>query len=122
MSDDLRKQRSGSSEGTGRAHRAWDAYAQVVNRATPAAVDRAVERLAKSWTEELLGFWLCWHVYGGFEGLERAGWERRTIFRRLRRFRLVFKKHPDEYSVVGVDVDPQVFWEHYLESKFDEEQ
>ena len=121
MVDDLRKQRSESSEGTGRARRAWEAYARAVNRARPAAVDRAVQRLAKSWTEELLGFWLCWHLYGGFEGLERAGWERRTIYRRLKKFRLVFKKHPDEYGVVGVDVDPKAFWEHYLESRFRDE-
>jgi hypothetical protein len=115
MTDDLRKQRLESSEGAGRARRVWEAYAATVNRLRPAVVDRAVQRLAVGWTEELVGFWVCWHLYGGFEGLQRAGWERRTIYRRLKKFRLAFGKHPDEYQLVGVGLDPEAFWDAYLD-------
>ena len=118
---DLRKQSSESSEGTGRARQAWDAYARAVNSVRPRWFDEAVRRLAFSWTEELLGFWMAWHLYGGFEGLEKAGWHRATIFRKLKKFRSVFKVHPDEYRVVGVTLDRQAFWDHYLKPKAERE-
>ena len=115
MSDDLRRQRSESFEGNGRARRRlWDAYADAANQIRPRWWDDAFEKLGVKWTEELMGFWLSWHLYGGFEGLERAGWNERTIYRRLKRFRLVFGKHPDDYAVVGVDLDPEAFWKRYL--------
>jgi hypothetical protein len=114
MSEDLRKQRMESSEGRGRARRLWDSYAEAANRIRPAAIDRAGQRLAATWSADLLGFWLSWHLYGGFEGLERAGWHRATIYRKLKVFRMVFKKHPDEYQVAGVILDPRAFWDAYL--------
>jgi hypothetical protein len=117
MTDDLRKQRSESSEGKGVARRAWDRYAEAANLIRPKWFDRAVDRLAAYWTADLLGFWLAWHLFGGFEGLEKAGWHRATIYRKLKRFRTVFGKHPDEYTVVGVELDRQAFWDHYLKPK-----
>lgn len=115
--DDLRPERSESAEGAGRARSAWDAYAEAVNRFRPQWFDNAVRDLALRWSEEMLGFWVAWHLYGGFDGLRRAGWSERTIYRRLKRFRLVFKKHPDEYQHPGVTLDPEGFWEHYLKPK-----
>ncbi len=44
------------------------------------------------------------------------------LTRRLKRFRTVFGKHPDEYRVVGVELDPQAFWEHCLKPKLDAEE
>lgn len=117
MSDDLRKERSESAEGAGRARRAWEAYSDAVNRFRPKFIDDAVKDLALKWTEEMMGFWMAWHLYGGFEGLKRAGWSERTIYRRLKKFRLVFKKHPDEYQHPGVTLDPEAFWEVYLERR-----
>ncbi|MDP3984226.1 MAG: hypothetical protein Q8Q52_04370 [Acidimicrobiia bacterium] len=114
MSDDLRKRRAESVEGKGRARRAWDAYAAAANRLRPKWVDDSLRQLALRWTEDMLGFWLAWHVYGGFEGLKRAGWNERTIYRRLKRFRLVFKKHPDEFELAGVTLDLEKFWNEHL--------
>ena len=114
MEEDLRKERSESAEGAGRARRAWEAYSDAVNRLRPKFIDDAVKDLALRWTEEMLGFWVAWHLYGGFDGLLRAGWSERTIYRRLKRFRLVFKKHPDDYQHPGVTLDPEGFWEMYL--------
>ena len=117
MSDDLRKQRSESSEGKGRARRAWEAYAAAANSVRPGWVDQAIKRLAGNWTADLMGFWMMWHLHGGFEGLERIGWHRATIYRKLKKFRTVFKVHPDEYAVVGVKLDRQAFWDHYLKNR-----
>jgi hypothetical protein len=114
---DLRSKRSESAEGMGRARRAWDAYAAAVNRFRPKFIDDALRDLALRWSEEMLGFWVAWHLYGGFEGLKRAGWAERTIYRRLKRFRLVFHKHPDEFEHPGVRLDPEAFWKYYLERK-----
>ena len=32
---------------------------------------------------ELIGFWVAWHLAGGFDNLERGGWHRATIFRKV---------------------------------------
>ena len=117
MSDDLRKQRSESSEGKGRAQRAWEAYAAEANKHRPGWIEDAIKRLTGRWTSELMGFWMMWHLHGGFEGLERIGWHRATIFRKLKKFRTIFKVHPDEYKVVGVTLDRQAFWDYYLKGR-----
>ena len=54
--------------------------------------------------------------------MEKAGWHRATIYRKLKKFRMVFNKHPDEYQVVGVDLDPKAFWDFYLKPKLDAEE
>ena len=122
MSDDLREDASESSEGRGRARRAWDAYAEAANRVRPKWWDNSFQRLGAKWIEDLMGFWLSWHLYGGFEGLKRAGWSERRIYTKLKRFRLVLGKHPDDYVVVGVDLNPEAFWKHYLEPNTGDEE
>ena len=32
---------------------------------------------------ELIGFWVAWHLAGGFTALEEGGWHRATIFRKV---------------------------------------
>lgn len=57
-----------------------------------------------------LGFWIAWHQAGGFEALERAGWHRTTIFRKLKRFRRRFGQHPDEWKADWLNLDLERFW------------
>jgi hypothetical protein len=121
MDGDLRKQRSESSEGRGFARRAWMLYAEAANSIRPQWWDNAFKHLVGNLSSEMMGFWMSWHLYGGFEGLEKAGWHRATIYRKLKRFRMVFHKHPDEYKVVGVTLDPKEFWEHYLRPRAERE-
>ena len=59
---------------------------------------------------ELVGFWIAWHSCGGFERLEQAGWNRATIFRKVRRFRSVFEAHPDEYEFPWITLDLEKRW------------
>lgn len=59
---------------------------------------------------ELVGFWLAWHRAGGFEQLERGGWDRSTIFRKVRRFRSYFGVHPDDARFPWLAVDFDQLW------------
>lgn len=115
MSEDLRSQRSESAEGKGIAKKAWDVYAAAVQRHVTdplmPLLRPGFEAIARGWLMDLVGFWVLWHLYGGFEGLERLGYHRSTIFRKLNRFRRAFGAHPDEWSTEGLDVDPKAYWE-----------
>lgn len=63
---------------------------------------------------DLIGFWVAWHAAGGFRALERGGWNRATIFRKVRRFRAVFGQHPDEYQFDWIRLDPRRLWDEQL--------
>jgi hypothetical protein len=109
---DFRSERSESPEGKGRARRAWDAYAKTVNMVvTGPLFEPSIRRVAHSMTVDLLGFWMAWHIYGGFEGLVEYGMHPSTVWRKVRRFRSVFGVHPDEFVLPGVTIDPAAYWE-----------
>ena len=59
---------------------------------------------------ELIGFWIAWHQAGGFKGLVLSGWNRATVYRRLKRFRVVFDAHPDEYQFDWIKLDLPKVW------------
>ncbi len=60
---------------------------------------------------DLFGFWLVWHLEGGFEGLRQAGMSRSAIYRRVRLFRKAFHAHPDEFEMPGVTLDLKAYQE-----------
>jgi hypothetical protein len=113
MAPDYRSEKSETIEGSGLARRAWDAYAKRVNAVGMPILMPAIRRIAATQTVDLWGFWLLWHLYGGFEGLERLGMHRSTIFRKINRFRSVMKVHPDEFQMPGVTIDPEAYWNFY---------
>jgi hypothetical protein len=94
-----------SPEGKGIARRAWDAYASAVRKASRPAVEPFARKAAVPVMMDLAGFWLLWHVEGGFEGLQRLGMSRASIYRRIRLFRKLMGVHPDEYVMPGVKLD-----------------
>ena len=59
---------------------------------------------------ELMGFWLAWHLAGGFRRLEVGGWHRATIFRKVRQFRDTFGTHPDEATFDWITLDLRKVW------------
>ena len=65
---------------------------------------------------ELMGFWLSWNLAGGFSALEGAGWNRATLFRKIRRFREVFGVHPDEYKFDWIKLDLKKAWSRQLDA------
>ncbi len=70
---------------------------------------------------ELIGFWLAWWRAGGFAGLEAAGWNRATIFRRLRRYRTVFGVHPDDHHPAWIALDLPAVWADSLRRRLEPE-
>jgi hypothetical protein len=103
-----------SPEGRGLARKAWDQYAAFVNKTvTPVIapfVGPAVAPVARQVVEDMIGFWVIWHLYGGFEGLERFGMHKSTIWRKVARFRQMTGQHPDEFKMPGVEIDPAEYW------------
>ena len=95
----------GFLEGKGIARRAWASYAGAVNKATQPALGPLIRRIAANKAADLLGFWLVWHLEGGFDGLLRNGMSRATIYRRIATFRRLTGKHPDEFELRGVEID-----------------
>lgn len=102
---DFRSERMESPEGKGIARRAWESYSRTVNRAARPYAEPVARRVAAPIGVDLMGFWLTWHLDGGFEGLQRLGMSRSSIYRRIRAFRKYTGKHPDEFVMPGVGLD-----------------
>jgi hypothetical protein len=110
---DFRSDPSQSAEGRGTARRAWDSYVQAVSKVGGPVIDPASRMLARKWTEDMVGFWVMWHSLGGFEGLERYGMHKTTIWRKVKKFRTLTGKHPDEFRFIGITVDPVEVWNDF---------
>jgi hypothetical protein len=106
---DFRSERMPSPEGKGLARQAWDSYVKAVDKVARPPLEPVVTRIAAPLTSDLLGFWLCWHLEGGFEGLRRMGMSRSAIYRRIRLFRVAFNSHPDEFQVPGVSLHLEAY-------------
>jgi hypothetical protein len=106
---DFRSERMPSPEGKGIARQAWDAYVAGVGRVTGPAVRPLSRKLALPVTIDLMGFWLAWHLEGGFEGLRELGMSRASIYRRIKLFRSALGVHPDEYRLAGVSFDLEAY-------------
>lgn len=61
------------------------------------------------WTEDLVGFWLIWHLHGGYEGMRALGMSRSAIYRRITAFRRLFGEHPDVYRFPGVSINVEEY-------------
>jgi len=94
-----------SPEGKGLAQGAWAAYADKLTRAAGPAIEPLAKRIAAPAAVDLVGFWLVWHLHGGFEGLRELGMSRASIYRRIKLFRISYGAHPDEYELPGVRID-----------------
>lgn len=111
---DFRSDPSESAEGKGIARRAWDAYSKGVQRMTVPVLDPVAAAWARKLTEELVGFWVLWHALGGFEGLERFGMHKTTIWRKVKKFRMILGAHPDEFKFEGITIDTTKLWDDML--------
>jgi len=94
-----------SPEGRGIARRAWEGYTGAVGKVTTPALKPLVRLYAAGSIVDLIGFWAMWHLEGGFEGLQRMGMSRASIYRRVKLFRIAFGAHPDEFEMPGVKLD-----------------
>lgn len=99
-----------SPEGQGRARRAWGAYSKYVNKNITPFMKPMLEPVAAGMVGDLIGFWIVWHLYGGFEGLEKFGMHKSTIWRKVARFRKMTGQHPDVFEMPGITIDPKAYW------------
>ena len=76
-----------------------------MNRIAAPAVEPLARKIAIPVTMDLMGFWMAWHLEGGFDGLRRLGMSRSSIYRRISLFRRTLGVHPDEYKLPGVTLD-----------------
>jgi len=121
---DLRAEPSASPEGDAKAAARFSTWARanldpIVEPEPPAEGygmdrlgevdrDRMAARAIKE--SELIAFWIAWHRAGGFAQLERGGWDRSTIFRKLKRFRLFYGIHPDDATFPWLGADFERAW------------
>ena len=105
-----------SREGEGRAKRTYLAAGASLEAVGPTKGKGVIGALARQTNEDEIGFWLLWHIRGGFDGLERYGMHRATIFRKIHRFRQGFGVHPDVFELPGVIIDVKAYWEAATES------
>jgi hypothetical protein len=112
---DFRSDRMESPEGRGKARQAWETYVGVVSKVTTPALRPLVQRYAAGSVVDLIGFWVVWHLEGGFEGLQRMGMSRASIYRRIKLFRIAFGAHPDEFEMPGITLDVAAHREGWAE-------
>jgi hypothetical protein len=106
VAGDFRTDPMPSPEGMGKARtkwqKAWDAYV----KALAPAVEPVARVIGRELTFDLMGFWLTWHLHGGFEGMQRdLGMSRSAVYRRVSAFRRATGKHPDEFQLPGVRIN-----------------
>lgn len=115
VTPDFRSDRSETAEGKGRARAAWDAYARTVSKVSEPVIVPLItpvaRRIAATQVADLLGFWMLWHLHGGFEGLVELGMHPSTVWRKVNKFRTVFKVHPDEFELPGITLDVGEYWD-----------
>jgi hypothetical protein len=113
---DFRSDRMDSPEGRGIARARWEASPD--GRAGKAggdpALGRITRRLAAPTMLDLAGFWVMWHLRGGFEGLQAMGLSRSSIYRRVSSFRKATGMHPDEYVFPGIKLDLKAYQEREI--------
>lgn len=112
---DFRSERMESPEGRGNARKAWDAYVGAVGKVATPALRPVVRMYAAGSIVDLVGFWTVWHLEGGFEGLQRLGMSRASIYRRIKLFRIAFGAHPDEFEMPGIHLSVQEYREGWAE-------
>lgn len=86
------------------------------NPVPPEVLAAASAELTRGAVEEseLYGFYVAWHLAGGFAKLQEAGWHRATIHRKIRRFRARFGQHPDELFFPWLRLDVEKAWKQRI--------
>lgn len=114
---DFRSDRMDSPEGRGIARARWEASPDGragKPLASPADLNWFERWAAAPVVVDLAGFWMMWHLRGGFEGLRQMGLSRSSIYRRISTFRRTFGVHPDEYAWPGIELNLKAYQEREI--------
>jgi hypothetical protein len=107
---DLRSEPMETRDGYGLAAGKWDAAASALVRG--GLIEVGARRVALEDVQSLVGFWALWQLEGGFAGMQRIGYAPATIYRKIKSFREVFGKHPDQFPFPGLTADPAAYLEY----------
>jgi hypothetical protein len=111
---DLRSDPMPSRDGVGLAAGRWaDAVKRLADAALLGPTEDTARRVALSTVQSLVGFWVLWHLEGGFDGLKRIGYSEATIYRKIKSFRESFGDHPDTFQFPGIAVDPGAYLRYF---------
>lgn len=133
---DYRSEKMGSSEGLNRARSRWFGFVGTIRKDVLDALgwandsnwaaflrrradDPEVQQIYRDTKEqsELIGFWVTWHLLGGFDQMEKQGWNRATLFRKIKRFRDHYDMHPDEYEFPWLKIDFDRAWSDMVKAE-----
>ncbi|WP_229053523.1 helix-turn-helix domain-containing protein [Aeromicrobium sp. Leaf350] len=109
---DFRSDRMPSAEGRGIARQAWEAYERQAHKILDPGVRVLFGSYAANKVADLIGFAVVWQLEGGFEGLEKLGMSRASIYRKIAACRKYLKMHPDEFDFPGLTIDFAAYREH----------
>lgn len=86
--------------------------------------DDVLDQISEAAREEseAIGFWIAWHLTGGFDRLVASGWHRATVYRKLHRFRVRYGKHPDEYLFPYIKLNHAGYWEDQIRRRYGPEE
>lgn len=90
------------------ARAAWEAYVHAVSplsRKLEPVLRPFAADVSTTYVADLIGFYVLWHLEGGFEGLRQLGMSRSAIYRRINAFRSTYREHPDEAKFPGIELD-----------------
>ena len=62
---------------------------------------------------ELIGFWVAWHLAGGFDNLERGGWHRANLPQDPS-LPATYGAHPDEFAFTWIQLDLDAAWSEQI--------
>jgi hypothetical protein len=108
--EDFRSDKMETREGGSVAKRAWDSYVKAVNKRPIPVIEPIARRFSVNKAVDLMGFWVAWHLHGGFEGLRKIGMAERTIFRQVAWFRMAYGEHPDTFRFPGIKLDREAYF------------
>lgn len=103
-----------SRDGVGLAAGRWsDAVRRLAEAALLGPTEDTARRVALGTVQSLVGFWVLWHLEGGFDGLKRIGYSEATIYRKIKSFRESFGDHPDTFQFPGITIDPDAYLRYF---------
>lgn len=71
----------------------WDTYLSVVE----SVVGGPAAQVGASTVTRLLGFWLTWHLFDGYDGMRTIGWSQPGLWKNRMQFRQVFGVEVEDF-------------------------
>lgn len=67
-------------------------------------VQYIADGVSRGTVTHLLGFWLCWNIYGGHDAMVKAGWAQSSVYRSRALFRRVMGCEVEDFMPVHAEM------------------